>query len=110
MEDYRLVADLVLALGAAFLGGLIAQRLGQPVLLGYVVAGVLIGPNTPGLVADRERVELLANLGVAFLMFALGVEFSFSELRRVRRVALIGGGIQIPLTLALGAGVGLAVG
>ncbi len=110
MEDYRLVTDLVLALGAAFLGGVIARRLGQPVLLGYIVAGVLIGPNTPGLVADRERVQTLANLGVAFLMFALGVEFSFSELMRVRRVALVGGGLQIPLTVALGALAGLAVG
>ena len=110
MEDYRLVTDLVLALGAAFLGGAIAQRLGQPVLLGYIVAGILVGPNTPGLVADRERVQTLANLGVAFLMFGLGVEFSFSELRRVRRVALIGGGIQIPLTVALGALAGVTVG
>ena len=110
MEDIRLVVDLVLALGAAFLGGMVAQRLGQPVLLGYVLAGVLIGPNTPGLAADRDRVQLLANLGVAFLMFALGVEFSFNELIRVRRVALLTGGFQIPLTIALGTGVGLAVG
>jgi CPA2 family monovalent cation:H+ antiporter-2 len=110
MEDLRLVVDLVLALGAAFLGGMVAQRLGQPVLLGYIIAGILIGPNTPGLVADRERVMVLANLGVAFLMFALGVEFSFGELRRVRRVALIGGGIQIPLTILLGAGAGYLAG
>ncbi|MDP9365571.1 MAG: cation:proton antiporter, partial [Chloroflexota bacterium] len=110
MEDLRLVVDLVLALGAAFLGGMVAQRLGQPVLLGYILAGVLIGPNTPGLVADRERVELLANLGVALLMFALGVEFSFNELKRVRRVALVAGSLQVPLTVALGAAVGLLVG
>ncbi len=110
MEDFQLVIDLVLALGAAFLGGVVAQRLGQPVLIGYVLAGVLIGPNTPGPSADHERVEVLANLGVAFLMFALGVEFSLAELRRVRRVALMAGGIQIPLTGALGAGVGLTIG
>ncbi len=110
MEDIGLVVDLVVALGAAFLGGLIARRLGQPVLLGYVVAGVLIGPNTPGLTADFDRVQLLANLGVAFLMFALGVEFSFAELTRVRRVALVTGGIQIPATILLGALVGLALG
>ena len=48
--------------------------------------------------ADFDRVQLLANLGVAFLMFALGVEFSFNELKRVRRIALVAGGIQIPLT------------
>lgn len=110
MEDYRLIVDLVLALGAAFLGGITAQRFGQPVLIGYIVAGILIGPNTPGLVADRANVETLANLGVAFLMFAIGVELSFSELMRVRRVALITGGIQIPLTIAIGILAGLAVG
>ena len=110
VEDLRLVVDLVLVLGAAFLGGMAAQRLGQPILLGYVLAGVLIGPNTPGLVADRERVELLANLGVAFLMFALGVEFSLAELLRVRRIALLAASIQIPLTIALGAAVGAMIG
>ncbi len=110
MEDFQLVVDLVLALGAAFVGGIVAQRLGQPVLIGYVLAGVLIGPNTPGPSADHERVEVLANLGVAFLMFALGVEFSLAELRRVRRVALVAGGIQIPITGALGMVVGLAIG
>ena len=110
MEDLRLVIDLVLALGVAFLGGALAQRFNQPVLLGYVLAGVLIGPNTPGPSADRDRVELLANLGVAFLMFALGVEFSLGELRRVRRVAMTAGAVQIPLTLALGAVVGVALG
>jgi len=110
MDDVRLAIDLVLALGAALVGGMIAQRLGQPVLLGYILAGVLIGPNTPGIVADRDRVQLLANLGVAFLMFALGVEFSLAELLRVRRLALIAGGLQIPLTTLFGAAVGLAIG
>ena len=89
MEDVRLVLDLVLALGAACLGGLVARKLGQPVLLGYVVAGALIGENTPGVSADFDRVQLLATLGAAFLMFALGVEFSFNELKKVRRIALI---------------------
>src|SRR5687768_3715334 len=110
MEDLRLVVDLVLALGVAFLGGALAQRFNQPVILGYVLAGVLIGPNTPGPSADRDRVELLANLGVAFLMFALGVEFSLGELKRVRRVATVAGGLQIPLTLVLGTVVGVALG
>lgn len=110
MENSQLVIDLVLALGAAFLGGVIAQRLGLPVLLGYIIAGVVIGPNTPGLVADRESVEVLANLGVAFLMFALGVEFSFAELKRVRRIGLVAGGLQIPLTILLGTLASLAAG
>ena len=110
MEDVRLVLDLVLALGAACVGGLVARKLGQPVLLGYVVAGALIGENTPGVSAEFDRVQLLATLGAAFLMFALGVEFSFNELKRVRRIALVSGGIQIPITLAVGAGAGLVIG
>jgi CPA2 family monovalent cation:H+ antiporter-2 len=99
VEELRLVVDLVIALAAAFCGGMIAQRLGQPLLLGYILAGIFIGPNTPGLVADRERVLLLANLGVAFLMFALGVEFSFAELQRVRRASLLGGAFAISSSL-----------
>ncbi|MDQ3411750.1 MAG: cation:proton antiporter, partial [Chloroflexota bacterium] len=103
MEDVGLILDLVLAFGAALVGGFVAQRIGLPVLIGYVLAGVLIGPNTPGWSADFERVQLLANLGVAFLMFALGVELSFAELQRMRRVATVGGAIQLTLTFGLGA-------
>jgi CPA2 family monovalent cation:H+ antiporter-2 len=110
MENLHLVVDLVIALAAAFLGGFIANRLGQPVLLGYIVAGILIGPNTPGLVADRANVETLANLGVAFLMFTIGVELSFAELRRVQRVALATGAIQIPLMVLVGAVAGHMIG
>ncbi len=102
MEDVRLIVDIVIALGAATIGGLIAQRLGLPALIGYILAGLAIGPNTPGLVADVDRVQLLANLGVALLMFGLGVEFSLSEVIRVRRAALLGGAIQIPLTMRAG--------
>ena len=73
MEDLSLVATVALVLGAALVGGMLARRLGQPVLLGYIVAGAVIGPHTPGLATDRDRVIVLANLGVAFLMFALGL-------------------------------------
>jgi CPA2 family monovalent cation:H+ antiporter-2 len=107
MEHSELVFDLALALAAAFAGGWVARRLGQPVLIGYLVAGILIGPNTPGFEADRERVQQLAELGVALLMFGLGVEFSLKEILRVRRIVSIAGGIQIPLTIALGVAVGL---
>ena len=110
MEDVRLIVDIVIALGAATIGGYIAQRLGLPALIGYILAGLAIGPNTPGLVADQDRVQLLANLGVALLMFGLGVEFSLREVVRVRRAALLGGGIQIPLTIVLGTAAGLAGG
>ena len=110
MEDVRLIVDLVLALGAATIGGFVAQRLGLPALIGYILAGLAIGPNTPGLEADQDRVLLLANLGVALLMFSLGVEFSLSEVVRVRRAALLGGALQIPLTIVLGTIAGQAIG
>lgn len=110
METSPLVLDLVLALCFAFAGGLVARKLGLPVLLGYIIGGVIIGPYTPGPIAASERVELLANLGVGFLMFALGVEFSLNELLRVRRIALITGGIQIPLTILVGYLCGTAFG
>ncbi|CAN5732511.1 N/A [soil metagenome] len=103
MEDTHLVLDLVLVLGIALIGGFVARRLHQPVVLGYVIAGILLGPNTPLFKPDRVQVDLLASIGVAFLMFALGVEFSLTELSRVRRAALIGGGLQVPVTIGLGA-------
>lgn len=110
MEDIRLIVDLVVVLGVALAGGWIAQRVGLPVLIGYVLAGVIVGPNTPGLNADEGRIVLVANLGVAFLMFALGVEFSVKHLLEVRRVALVSSAIQYPVTFALGTVVALAVG
>ncbi|MCA9878481.1 MAG: cation:proton antiporter [Thermomicrobiales bacterium] len=110
MDDLSLVVTVALVLGAALVGGMLARRLGQPVLLGYIVAGAMIGPHTPGLTTERDQVVVLANLGVAFLMFALGLEFSLEELMRVRRVALVGGLTQIVLTLGLGVATGLAIG
>jgi CPA2 family monovalent cation:H+ antiporter-2 len=110
MEDVRLIVDLAVGLGAATIAGFIARRLGLPALIGYVFAGLVIGPHTPGIVADQGRVLLLANLGVALLMFGLGVEFSLSGIIRVRRAALLGGGLQIPLTIVLGTAAGLTFG
>lgn len=110
MEDVRLIVTLFMALGVAVLGGLVARRLGLPVLVGYVVAGIIVGPNSPGVHADTTQVTLLANLGVAFLMFALGVEFSIGHLLEVRRIALVAAGVQYPLTFALGTICGLLVG
>src|SRR5688572_28210034 len=110
MEGHQLVVDLVLAIVAAFIGGLAAQRLGQPVIVGYLIAGVALGPFTPGPVASAESVGVIAEIGVAFLMFALGAEFSRAELRGMGRVALVGGSLQIAGTIAVGIAVGLALG
>ena len=110
MEGHQLVVDLVLAIVAAFIGGLAAQRLGQPVIVGYLIAGVALGPFTPGPTASAESIGVIAEIGVAFLMFALGAEFSRAELRDMGRVALVGGSLQIAGTIAVGVAVGLALG
>jgi len=110
MEGHQLLVDLVLAIVAAFIGGLAAQRLGQPVIVGYLIAGVALGPFTPGPTASAESVGVIAEIGVAFLMFALGAEFSRAELRGMGRIALVGGSLQLAGTIAVGAAVGLALG
>jgi CPA2 family monovalent cation:H+ antiporter-2 len=106
-----LVADLTLVLIAALAGGFLAQRLGQPLIVGYILAGVAIGPFTGGpTVGNVHDIEQLAELGVALLLFSLGLELSFRELKPVRAVALGGATIQIVLTIGLGATLGLALG
>jgi monovalent cation:H+ antiporter-2, CPA2 family len=88
---------------AALLGGLAAQRLGQPLLLGYIVAGIIVGPYTIGpRVVQIHDIELLAEIGVALLLFALGLEFNFTKLARVQWVAFLGTPIQLLLTIGLG--------
>ncbi len=107
----ELVADLTLVLAAALAGGFVAQRFGQPLIVGYILAGVAVGPFTGGpTVGNVDEIEQLAELGVALLLFSLGLELSFRELSRVRTVALIGATLQIILTIALGLGLGLALG
>ena len=100
-EDFRLILDLVTVLAAAAAGGLFAALLKQPVLLGYLIAGIIVGPTGLGLIKEVVQVETLAQFGVAFLLFALGVEFSFSELRKVQVISLGGGGLQIALTILI---------
>lgn len=99
-----------MVLAAAAGGGLAAALLRQPVLLGYLVGGVVIGPAGLGLVKELIQVETLAQFGAAFLLFALGVEFSLAELKKVRAIALGGGTLQIVLTIAVTTLVSVAVG
>jgi CPA2 family monovalent cation:H+ antiporter-2 len=101
-DDVRLLGGVTLALGAGWFGGLIAHLLRLPFFVGYLLAGILIGPHGWGWVRADAPVQGLANLGVILLLFAIGVELSFQELARVRRVALIGGSLQIVLTIVLG--------
>src|SRR5882672_3790844 len=99
--------DLAWVIVAAVLGGTLAWLARQPLILGYVVGGVLIGRFTPGpTVADLHTFELFAEIGVVLLMFSIGIEFSLRDLLRVKWVALLGGPLGIALSAALGLGVG----
>lgn len=109
-EDFRLIVDLVSVLAAAAAGGLLAALLRQPVLLGYLLAGMIVGPAGLGLIKELVQVETLAQFGVAFLLFALGVEFSFSELKKVKVISLGGGGLQIALTILVTTLIALGMG
>lgn len=101
-----IATDIVIVVVAALIGGLIAQRLRQPLILGYILAGVAVGPFTGGItVVEVHDIELLAELGVALLLFALGLEFSLKDLQPVRNIALIGTPIQMVLTILFGIGI-----
>jgi monovalent cation:H+ antiporter-2, CPA2 family len=107
----ELVGDLTLVLVAALIGAFVAQRFRQPLIVGYILAGVVVGPFTGGLtVVNVHDIEQLAEIGVALLLFSLGLEVSFRELAPVRTVALAGATIQIILTITLGVGIGLGLG
>ena len=101
---------LFAALGAALILGAVAHRLRLPPMFGYIVAGLVVGPFTPGVVADRERVLELADIGVALLMFSIGLRFSLRELASVGRLVLIGAPIQVAITMALGTVAALLLG
>jgi CPA2 family monovalent cation:H+ antiporter-2 len=102
-----IAGDIIIIVMSALLGGLIAQALKQPLILGYILAGVVVGPYTGGItVSDVHNIEKLAEIGIALLLFALGLEFSFRELKPVRTIALFGTPLQIILTMLYGFGIG----
>jgi monovalent cation:H+ antiporter-2, CPA2 family len=106
-----IAGDIAIILVAALLGGLVAQRIGLPLILGYILAGVIVGPNTGGpTVGEVHNIELLAEIGVALLLFAIGLHFTLDELAPVRRVALAGTAAQMALTVAFGYGLGRLLG
>src|SRR5918997_6086189 len=84
--------------------GFIAARLKLPVLVGYLIAGIIIGPATPGFVADIELSSQLAEIGVMLLMFGIGLHFSLEDLLAVRRIAIPGALVQMSAATALGVG------
>jgi CPA2 family monovalent cation:H+ antiporter-2 len=106
-----IAADLAIIIVAALIGGMVAQLLRQPLIVGYILAGVIVGPHT-GVVTISEpgEIALLAEIGVALLLFTLGIEFSLKELQPVRRMALFGTPIQMALTIGVGYGIGQVLG
>jgi len=106
-----IATDLILLVVTAFFSGLLMQRLGQPLILGYILTGIAFGPYTGGFaLTSVNEIELLAEIGVALLLFALGLEFSLKDLKPVKKIALIGTPIQIILTIAMGYGIGQLMG
>jgi CPA2 family monovalent cation:H+ antiporter-2 len=109
-EELRFILNLGIAVLVALLGGAIAARLRQPTIVGYLLAGVAIGPFTPGFEGDQEQITILADIGVVLLLFALGVQFSIRELAAVRRIALGAAVLQILGTTAVGFAAAFALG
>ncbi|MEK5757842.1 cation:proton antiporter [Acinetobacter variabilis] len=106
-HDVELIILLAVGFGLALVFGYIAARLRLPPLIGYLVAGILISPNTPGVVGDVHLANQLAELGVMFLMFGVGMHFSLNDLMQVRRIALPGAVLQIAVATLLGVGVSM---
>jgi len=96
-----LIVEMVTVLGVAVSGGYLVSRLRQPVLLGYLLGGIVVGPAGLKLVTLEGDIQVLSEVGVALLLFALGVEFSLKDLLRLRVIALGGGSLQIMLTILL---------
>jgi CPA2 family monovalent cation:H+ antiporter-2 len=102
-----LIATIAAAFGLALLLGFAAARVNMPALVGYLLAGVIIGPATPGFVADVDITGQLAEIGVMLLMFGVGLHFSLNELLAVRKIALPGAVVQMAVATALGMGVAM---
>jgi CPA2 family monovalent cation:H+ antiporter-2 len=102
VHEDQLLRDLVFTVLAAFVGGLVAHRLRQPAIIGYLLAGLAINTFAPSSVAESHAIQVLGEIGVAFLMFAHGAEFSLGELRRLARLSAVAGILQILITIAIG--------
>ena len=106
-HDVDLIILLAVGFGLALIFGYIAARLRFPPLIGYLIAGIIISPNTPGIVGDIHLANQLAELGVMFLMFGVGMHFSLNDLVQVRRIAVPGAILQITVATLLGMGVSM---
>ncbi len=110
MHSYDLILTLTGGLTAALFFGYVTQRIGLSPIVGYLLAGTLVGPNTPGLVVDGGLAEQLAEIGVILLMFGVGLQFHLEELLAVKRVAVPGAVVQSAVATVLGVGLTTALG
>jgi CPA2 family monovalent cation:H+ antiporter-2 len=110
MDEFGLIMNMAIVLGAALAGGLAARFLKQSAIIGYLLAGVVIGPYALGLIQESDEIRVLATIGVVLLLFTLGVKFSIREMIRVRKVAIGGGLLQLLATTGVGLGVALLLG
>lgn len=110
-SEMGVAADLVIILLTATIVGFASHRLGVPLIIAYIITGVIIGPNTGGItVGDIHEIEMLAEIGVALLLFALGLELSLEKLKPVKWVALFGAPLQMAVCMAYGFGAGKLIG
>src|SRR4051812_21399201 len=110
MQHGNLITTLAVSFGFAIVFGFAAARLRAPPIIGYMLAGVLIGPFTPGFTADIELARQLADIGVMLLMFGVGLHFSLEDLLAVRRIAVPGALLQMAAATVLGFATALAWG
>lgn len=110
MPEIIYIKDLVIVLGAAVVVVTLLQRAGLPSIAGFILTGALVGPTALGLVDDTHQVEVLAEIGVALLLFGIGLELSLDRLRHLWKAILLGGGLQVAFTVACTAALSLAFG
>jgi CPA2 family monovalent cation:H+ antiporter-2 len=103
-HDLTLIVTITMAISSAFVGGFIARKIGLPTLAGYLLAGLAIGPFTPGYVGDTDAISQLAEMGVIFMMFGVGLHFSLKDLWQVRNTAIPGAILQMLISTLLGFG------
>jgi CPA2 family monovalent cation:H+ antiporter-2 len=110
LESWTLLGNIVLLLATAVICGVIARRFKQNAVVGYLVAGMLLGPTGLGLIGNNGQLRDLSELGVALLLFSIGLEFSYARLRQIGSIASVGGTLQVVLTIAAVTGLFLALG
>ena len=110
LQFWSFLFQLVILIAMALVLGLLFEKLKQSAILGFLLAGTLMGPAVFDVVQSESGITILAELGVSLLLFAIGLEFSAKRLMRLGKIALGGGSMQVTITLALGAAIALAFG